>query len=128
MKRLVIVGLIFALCMLAVPSMAGCQIDLRGVEDLGQNDLTKFCRDPGSGDVDFYMTVNWDEILLTGKNTADACALFDSDSDSNANFAVCIEWDKNHEKKGVFLYNCISDSKHSELWWIRADKFFYHNL
>ncbi|HEY0775854.1 MAG TPA: hypothetical protein VGD51_17345, partial [Nocardioidaceae bacterium] len=38
---------------------------------------------------------SWDEVDWSGQNTGDACALFDTDEDGSANFAVCVTIDDN---------------------------------
>ena len=66
-------------------------IDTAGANDLtGQKDLSKLCEDlstSGSG----YITVswNWDDIDWSGNNSGDACTLFDTDGDGNANYSLC---------------------------------------
>src|SRR5262245_56212013 len=62
--------------------------DLNGANDEpGQKDLTRMGRyDDPSGYLEIFWS--WDEGT-TGGNTLDACALFDSDSDGNVNYAVC---------------------------------------
>src|SRR5438128_653815 len=78
----------------ASPSLAAfrCTSDLMGANDQpGQKDLTQFCIDPiGSGPFHFVVSWNWDDIAFSGNNSGDACALFDTDEDGNANFALCI--------------------------------------
>jgi hypothetical protein len=66
-----------------------CVNDDRGANDVpGQKDLTQMCFEaPTSGTQ--HITWNWDELGTSGNNTLDACALFDTDADGKANFAVC---------------------------------------
>lgn len=70
----------------AAPS---CVNDDRGANDVpGQKDLTQMCFEaPVSGSQS--ITWNWDELGTSGNNTLDACALFDTDGDGKANYAVC---------------------------------------
>jgi hypothetical protein len=72
-----------------------CENDVQGKDDEpGQKDLTRFCR--GTSDAtlctnfDFPIKWNWDITALSGKNTGDACALFDTDGDGFANYALCV--------------------------------------
>ncbi len=58
-------------------------------DEPGQKDLTKFCSD-GTG-LPSVLTVKWqwDQTGWSGSNTGDACALFDTDGDGNANYSLC---------------------------------------
>ena len=68
------------------------EIDSDGANDEpGQKDLTMLTRDQSSIDP-VIITWNWDIISLSGSNTADGCALFDTDGDMLANFALCQSW------------------------------------
>ena len=73
-----------------------CEIDVDGPNDVpNQKDLTRFCIGTASdlrcaATFDFGINWNWDDTGLTGTNTGDACALFDTDGDGNANFALCV--------------------------------------
>lgn len=56
----------------------------------GQKDLTLQGTDNsqlGSGLLNILW--NWDEVSVSGNNTLDGCALFDTDGDGNANAALC---------------------------------------
>ena len=69
-----------------------CQIDLQGVNDEGgptaQGDLTQFCVEVGDGSpFDLHSKWNWDNTGTT--QSVDACTLYDTDEDGNANLAVC---------------------------------------
>jgi hypothetical protein len=84
---------------LTSPSEAAfqCTEDLQGVDDQpGQKDLTRMCRGLAtdiascSGVDAFAIRWNWDDTGFSGNNTGDACALFDTDGDGNANFALCV--------------------------------------
>ena len=39
---------------------------------------------------DANLTWTWDDTGWTGSNTGDACALYDTDGDGKANFALCV--------------------------------------
>ena len=73
-----------------------CKSDVQGKDDEpGQKDLTRFCvglaSDAGTScTADFGVQWNWDVTGLTGSNTGDACALFDTDGDGLANYALCV--------------------------------------
>ncbi|MBA4180761.1 MAG: hypothetical protein C0506_09255 [Anaerolinea sp.] len=86
-------------------------IDADGANDEpGQKDLTQMSVDNAGAPTSFAITWNWDETVLTGANTADACALFDSDGDGNVNFSLCQEWEQNVAQPTTVLYSC-SDKK-----------------
>ena len=83
--------------------------DVDGADDQpGQKDLTKFEVDTGAGNP-IDVSWNWDEIGWPGKNTGDACALFDTDANGLADFAVCVTvGDNPATQTGVSprLYSC----------------------
>lgn len=75
-----------------------CSVDVDGPNDEpGQGDLTQFCRDTyyETEETELAMSVNWDEVNLGGTNSADACALFDTDGDRGVNYALCMSWQTN---------------------------------
>src|SRR5947208_541323 len=76
------------------PSLAAvqCTPDLQGaMDEPGQKDLTEFCIAPtAAAPFDFVVSWNWDDTVFSGNNSGDACALFDTDMDGNANFALCV--------------------------------------
>src|SRR5678816_477846 len=92
-------GLAIALAatMLVLPRVVhaaqSCVDDAQGPDDEpGQKDLTQFCKsDAGSCGVGSNFQIQWDfdDVGWTGTNTGNACAFFDSDDDTNANYAVC---------------------------------------
>ncbi|MGZ4493255.1 MAG: DUF7927 domain-containing protein [Nocardioides sp.] len=65
-------------------------VDEQGANDEpGQKDLTRlWAYSPSGGSQKIGW--NWDDIAWSGTNTGDACALFDTDQDANANYAVCV--------------------------------------
>src|SRR5438132_3043191 len=82
---LLLMGGVLAPALAALPVPTHCQIDVGGVNDPpgdGQKDLTQFCVDTGNGSpYELNIKWSWDILGLSGGNTADACALFDSDTD-----------------------------------------------
>lgn len=55
----------------------------------GQKDLSaQAVASPAPGDL--WVSWKWDVTSLSGGNTGDACALFDTDTDSKVNFAICV--------------------------------------
>ena len=61
-----------------------------------------------------YVRWTWDETSFPGANTGDACALFDTDGDGNANWAVCVTVDGNPASQTADsprLYDCTADSR-----------------
>ncbi|HSE09778.1 MAG TPA: LPXTG cell wall anchor domain-containing protein [Nocardioidaceae bacterium] len=64
--------------------------DEQGANDEpGQKDLTKLWAWSPSGGI-LKIGWNWDETGWSGSNTGDACALFDIDQDTSADYAVCV--------------------------------------
>ena|SRR5947208_1617999 len=108
---------LFAFALVASPAAAqpvfnSCQNDVDGPNDQpNQKDLTKFCVEPGTGVFEIWTKWNWDEIVLSGNNTGDACSLYDTDGDGNVNIAVCVTWDGTATLRAVRLFNCTGDSK-----------------
>jgi hypothetical protein len=71
---------------------ADCLRDVQGPDDEpGQKDLNQFC-DMLGDNAPYELTVTWnlDDTAWSGSNTGDACALFDTDGDHYANFALCV--------------------------------------
>lgn len=68
-----------------------CVTDVQGANDEpGQKDLTKMCYDYSGLSTSIATEWNWDDTAWPGTNTGDACALFDTDGDGNANYATCV--------------------------------------
>jgi len=68
---------------------AQCITDMRGADDeAGQKDLNEFCLVGSCGGSNTQITWNFDDVSWSGNNTGDACALFDTDGDGDANRAV----------------------------------------
>src|SRR6478609_9296254 len=62
--------------------------DLSGQKDLNQ--LTVNYGDPPASTTAIDVSWNWDDTATSGANTRDGCALFDTDGDGNANYALCL--------------------------------------
>ncbi|MEX2557216.1 MAG: choice-of-anchor P family protein [Actinomycetota bacterium] len=88
-----LVGATFApLPVLAAPIVF---IDEGGANDNdgpGQKDLTRHTVDTAGLPNTIAVTWNWDIVTISGNNTADGCALFDTDGDGLANSALCVTW------------------------------------
>lgn len=66
--------------------------DTAGANDVpGQKDLTRLGRDLSSSNP-LYINWNWDEVSMSGNNTADGCVLFDTNNNGMANYALCVTW------------------------------------
>ncbi len=100
----------FLMFTFAVPSASAIPItvvDDAGPDDEpGQKDLNEYTVDFDSGIADILLTWNWDVISVSGANTGDACALFDTDNDGNANFSLCVIWDNGSSYQTTRLYDC----------------------
>src|SRR5688572_29138285 len=79
---------------LTSPSMFVPQVfvDDAGADDeSGQKDLNVLSVDyANQGAGTLAVTWNWDNTSTSGANTRDACSLFDTDGDGNANFSYCV--------------------------------------
>ena len=64
--------------------------DENGADDQpGQKDLSaQAVAVPSPGDL--WVAWKWDVTSLSGGNTGDACALFDTNTNSKVNFAICV--------------------------------------
>ncbi len=107
-------NLLFAFSSYAVlPIPTDCQSDVHGANDEpGQKDLTQFCAESGDNSpYELHTLWNWDIISLSGNNTGDGCTLYDTDSDGNANLAVCVTIEGSPATLSeTRLYNC-NDTK-----------------
>ena len=76
-------------------------------DEPGQKDLNQLTVDfePSNG-YDLDVTWNWDTIMVSGANTGDACSLYDTDNDGNANFSLCVVWDNGSSYSTTRLYSC----------------------
>jgi len=122
MKRLMlfICALILCLVVIAGPAMAAlpnfddCQKDLGGANDENdQVDLTQFCVEPGSGNIELYTAWSWDETALSGSNTGDGCSLYDTDNNGKVDLSICVSVMNtaggNLVWKATTLYTCGDD-------------------
>lgn len=86
-----------------------CFIDADGANDEpGQKDVTKACIERQSSDP-LHITWNWDIVSLSGTNSADACALFDTDLNGFADYSLCNSWRGNPPTQITrypVLYSC----------------------
>src|SRR5687768_1878355 len=90
----------------AVQAALVCTNDTAGANDEpGQKDLTQLCIDNAGLPTSLTISWNWDEISVSGNNTLDACALFDTDGDGNVNFSLCVT-DPTDDPITVTLYSC----------------------
>jgi hypothetical protein len=116
LRCLLVVGgvLVAAEAAAVLPVPTDCQNDVLGANDQpGQKDLTKFCVAAGNGSpYDLYTKWNFDEQNISGGNTNDACSLYDTDSDGNANLVVCVTTEDGGGPAhlaatgGIRLFNC----------------------
>ncbi len=68
-----------------------CEQDQQGANDqAGQKDLSHMCSDTSSLPSFLNVNWNWDDISWSGGNTGDGCALFDTNKNTYADFALCI--------------------------------------
>ena len=89
-----------------------CRNDSDGANDEpGQKDLTRECIAESSIDP-LVISWNWDVISMTGNNSADGCALFDTDNDGLANYSLCASWQGQRVMQSGYprLYSC-NDSR-----------------
>jgi hypothetical protein len=88
-----------------VPTFSNWTTDVGGPNDQpGQKDLTAHA---SKLTTDFFVAWKWDEISISGGNTGDACPLFDSDGDGNANTALCVTIAKTPtEWQSTRVYTC----------------------
>jgi uncharacterized repeat protein (TIGR01451 family) len=84
-------------------------VDDEGADDEpGQKDLNQLTVEfePATQDIDLEVSWHWDETSMSGKNTADACSLFDTDNDGNANYSMCVVWGGDAVHVSTLLYEC----------------------
>ena len=94
-RRLAAVVLALAIVQIAAaaPSSAvvTTSIDENGANDEpGQKDLTRHSVDTGVPAGQLGVGWSWDETSISGGNTLDGCALFDSNGNARADKAVCV--------------------------------------
>ena len=82
-------GAVAVLASSSVLAALVCTNDTAGANDEpGQKDLTRLCVDNAGLPTSLTVLWNWDEVTVSGNNTLDACALFDTDGDGNVNFFI----------------------------------------
>lgn len=91
---------------------SGCSNDSAGANDVsGQKDLSKMCADYTLLPTSVGVTWDWDDTGWNGANTGDACALFDTNGNGKANYAVCVQV---HNTPAAFqtqiVYSCDDSS------------------
>ena len=109
-----------------LPVPTDCQADAQGANDEpGQKDLTQFCAELGdSVPYELHTKFNFDETTIPGGNTNDGCVLFDTDSDGNANLAVCVTTREGEDAGergrdvGEAMGTGVSGSRSRETEWI----------
>ena len=84
--------LILSLSASPVRAAFECVTDLQLADDEpGQKDLNTFCEEAGDGSpFDLHLTWTFDNTRWPGNNTGDACALFDTNGNGDADFALCV--------------------------------------
>jgi len=67
------------------------QVDENGANDVpGQKDLTLQFQDTANLPTSMVVGWNWDETNFSGNNTGDGCALFDTNANGKADYALCV--------------------------------------
>jgi hypothetical protein len=72
----------------AAPTFTFVEDDQGANDEPGQKDLT--AQASAFDGAIFYSAWKWDDTSWSGKNTGDACSLFDTDGDGFVNYAVCV--------------------------------------
>jgi hypothetical protein len=85
--------------------------DALGADDVpGQKDLTmQGTNNSDEANGNLWVVWAWDETSVSGNNTLDACTLFDTDADGNANEALCLTLQRSGNTlsiKTTTLYSC----------------------
>jgi len=85
--------------------------DTLGANDVpGQKDLTmQGTNNSDEANGNLWVVWAWDDTSVSGNNTLDACTLFDTDADGNANEALCLTLGKSGNSltiKTTTLYSC----------------------
>ncbi len=71
--------------------VSGCTNDSAGANDQpNQKDLSKMCVNYSGLPTSIDVSWNWDDTGFSGKNTGDACSLYDTDGDGLANYSLCV--------------------------------------
>ena len=92
-------------------------VDVHGPDDAGaQADLSTTSIDYShllDADPTLFVDWTWDEIDFSGKNTGDACAMFDTTGDGLANYAICVTITGNPAVQALDsprLYECTANN------------------
>lgn len=89
-------AVVFAPSVSAARTTVQVTVDQQGANDEpGQKDLTRFTTDDAAPAGTLVVSFNHDETGFSGNNTGDGCFLFDTDSDGNANAALCVTFGGN---------------------------------
>ncbi|HMN29792.1 MAG TPA: hypothetical protein PKE45_16695, partial [Caldilineaceae bacterium] len=76
----------------------------------GQKDLNSLAIDDShvASENTLWLKWTWDVDSVSGGNTADGCAVFDSDGDGFANYMLCVTWGGNQLQQAgsPLLYVC----------------------
>jgi len=91
---------------LAAPTFSFVQDEQGANDEPGQKDLTADATAIDPANSDYYTAWQWDDTSWSGKNTGDACSLFDTDGDGLANYAVCVTIGKPAAEKSTRVYSC----------------------
>jgi len=77
-------------------------------DEPGQKDLTKMGMDEASLPTTLGVLWNWDDTAWSGSNTGDACSLYDTNKDGNAEYSLCgVVWHA-LQYKATRLYRCTN--------------------
>ncbi|KKQ92426.1 MAG: hypothetical protein UU16_C0006G0028 [Candidatus Woesebacteria bacterium GW2011_GWA2_40_7] len=101
-------GVIVASTTFTDSPVSGTLLDSDGANDEpGQKDLTKLFFDYTNIPTSINIGWDWDDSGFSGANTGDACALFDTDTDGYANYALCVTVDNDPATfQTTSLYSC----------------------
>jgi hypothetical protein len=78
-----------ALSLTPLPTFTTSQDELGADDQPGQKDLSlQGIATPNPGEL--WTMWQWDDTTLSGKNTFDACSLFDTNNNAKVNYAVCV--------------------------------------
>jgi hypothetical protein len=92
------------------PPAQGCVNDSQNADEIAaQKDMTGFCKSTSANCSGVVLAWQWDDTSF-GSQTGDACALYDTDADGKANFALCVTVDGAGSASPAQLYRC-DDSK-----------------
>jgi hypothetical protein len=95
------------------PALSTFQVttDQLGANDVpGQKDLnSQGTNNTAESTGDLWVMWSWDDTSVSGNNTLDACTLFDTDADGNANNALCLTLGKSGstlKMNNTTFYSC----------------------